>query len=184
MEQTLLLGFTKQHEVVFANIDNSRGYFSVSFNTSYPMAISEEVIEERIESYIDCMDDTSILNLLERFDCSPSQLPKRLREDSYDLINDFFDNSLYTESFEIEGVDDEIYFLASACGQHDTRGQMIWNLNTDLYNYIHELWDEYHLKEIPVDKYETLIDAVEHQNNTTDDYRVIEQYLKVNFNNW
>lgn len=181
MKHELLLGFTNDREVVFAEIDNSRGYFAVCFNTSYPMAIGEDEVEERIESYIESMDDSTILDMLKRFDCSPSDLPKNLHQESYDVIGDFFDNSLYTESFRIEGINDDIYFLASSCGQHDTRGQMTWCKNTELYNYIHELWDEYHLKEIPKDKYDKLIDAVEHQNATIDNYRVVEQYLKVNF---
>jgi hypothetical protein len=53
---------------------------------------------------------------------------------------------------------------------------------TILYDYIHELWDEYHLKEMPIEKWNELIEAVEHQNNTINEYAIIQNYLNRNFN--
>lgn len=183
MKQTIFLGHTVNNEVVFANIDNSRGYFSVSFDASYPQMIGEEQIKEQVESMIDSMDDSHKLHLLEQYDVAPSELADSMMMDSYDFINDFFDNSLYTEEFRIDGQEDSIYFLASGCGQHDTRNEMAWKVNTELYDFIHKLWDEYHLKDIPVDLYEKLEDAIVHQNNTMDEYRVIQKWLERTYNN-
>jgi hypothetical protein len=177
MNYELFLGFTKQNEVVFANISNERGYFSVSFDTSYPMAIGYDETIERIEELIEQMDKDWVLNRLEEYDCKPSELADEIYKNTYDRINEFFDNSLYCESYDVEGIDDTIYFLASGCGQHDTRQEMGWKVNTELYNYIHELWDEYHLKEIPQDKLIPLVEAVEHQINTIDDEAVIQNWL-------
>lgn len=180
-EHKILLGFTKDREVVFANIDNRRGYFAVSFDASYPVEIGYSETIEQIQSLLEQMDKEWVLDKLEYHDCKPSELADKIYDDTYDHVSEFFDNSLYTESFRIDGVENDIYFLASGCGQHDTRGSMVWCINTDLYNYIHELWDQYHLSEIPVEKYEKLIEAVEHQNNTIDEYAVVEQYLINNF---
>jgi hypothetical protein len=178
MNEQLLLGFTKSNEVVFANISNERGYFSVSFDTSYPMAIGYEVAMERVEDLIEQMDSQWTLDKLNYYDCKPSELAYNLYKDTYNVVEEFFDNSLYTESFDIEGVEETIYFLASGCGQHDTRGQMAWNVNTELYNYLHELWDEFHLEEIPQEKLEPLVEAVKHQHGTLNEEAVIENWLK------
>jgi hypothetical protein len=182
MRTEFFLGFTKNNEVVFANVDSSRGYFSASFDTSYPMAIGYDETIQRIEELIEQMDSQWILNKLEYYDCKPSELSEKLYDDCYNAVDEFFDNSLFTESYDIEGVDDTIYFLASSCGQHDTRDEMAWNVNTELYNYLHELWDEYHLQEIPQEKLDKLMDAVEHQNNTLDVDAVIENWLTRIFN--
>jgi hypothetical protein len=177
MNTELFLGFTKQNEVVFANISNERGYFSVSFDTSYPMAIGYDETIERIEELIEQMDKDWVLNRLEEYDCKPSELAKEIYSNTYDHISEFFDNSLYYESYDVEGIEDTIYFLASGCGQHDTRHEMAWMVNTELYNYIHEMWDEYHLKEIPQDKLIPLVEAIEHQINTINDEAVIQNWL-------
>jgi hypothetical protein len=182
MRKEFLLGFTKNNEVVFANIENERGYFSASFDTSYPMAIGYDETIERIQDLIEQMDKEWILNKLEYFDCKPSELADKLYSDTYDHVSEFFDNSLYTESFDIEGIDETIYFLASGCGQHDTRNEMGIYINTDLYNYLHELWDQYHLAEIPQEKLDKLVEAVDHQLNTIDEETVIQKWLERTFN--
>ena len=48
----LLLGFTKNGEVVFGNIDTDRGYFSASFDTSYPIELTEESVLEDALSFM------------------------------------------------------------------------------------------------------------------------------------
>lgn len=180
MRHRILLGFTNDNEVVFADVKN-RNHFSVCFDTSYPMAIGESDIEERIESYIENSDKEWVLNRLEFYDCKPSELAEYIRRDSYDIINDFFDNSCYPESFQIDGIEDDIYFIASAGGQHDTREVgMSWCVNTQLYNAIHEMWDKYHLKDAPKEEIEKLFEAIEHQNNTIDEYAVVKQWLESN----
>jgi hypothetical protein len=177
----LFLGFTKSNEVVFAEIENREGRFSASFDTSYPMAIGYDETIERIESLIEQSDSDWVLNRLQNYDCKPSELADAFYNDTYNHVEEFFDNSLYYESYEVEGVDETVYFLASSCGQHDTRNEMGWKVNSELYNYIHELWDEYHLKQIPQDKWTALIEAVEHQNNTLDEEAVIQNWLNKHY---
>jgi hypothetical protein len=128
----LFLGFTRNHEVVFGEVSYREGRFSASFDTSYPMAIGQAETMERIEDYIDCHDAEYILNWLKQYDCKPSELAKELYDDAYNPIEEFFDNSLYTEMFNVDGVEDDIYFLASSCGQHDTREEMGYTINYPL----------------------------------------------------
>lgn len=178
MEKTVLLGFTKDNEVVFGNVSYKNGRFTASFDSSYPMEISKEYAIQSIESTIDCMEKDWILNELETHDCRPSELAEKLYENSYDVVGEFMDNSLYTESFSIDGVDDDIYFLAGGCGQHDTRNEMAIYINQELYNEIHRLWDEYHLKQVDYEEVKDVFEAIDHQNNTIDEYRVVENWLK------
>lgn len=177
MRKQLLLGFNKDGEVVFGNVEYRDGRFTASFETSYPMEIGDKEAMESIESYIDNMEKEWVLDKLEYYDCKPSELAEKIYNDSYDVVGDFFDNSLYTESFRIDGVKDDIYFISSSCGQHDTRYEMETFINKDLYDAIHKLWDEYHLKEVPFEKVEGVFEAIEQQNNTIDDYKVIENWL-------
>lgn len=181
MEKEILLGFTEENEVIFGNVAYRNGRFSVSFHTSYPMEITTEKVIEQIEIFLEQMDKNWVMDRLESYDCKPSELAEELRKDSYDVVADYFDNSLYPEAFRIEGVEDDIYFLASSSGQLDSRGNMSTYVNKDLYDAIHELWDEYHLKEVPFEKVEGLFEAIDHQNNTIEDYKVIENWLKRNF---
>lgn len=185
MYKRVLLGFTNDNEIAFADVSIKRDYFSVCFDTSYPKAINESDIKQRIEGYIECMDKEWILDKLESYDCKPSQLAEFIYRDSYDVIEDFFDNSYYTESFQIDGIENDIYFLASAGGQHDTREVgMKWCVNTELYNAIHEMWDKYHLKnlnDVPTNEIDELFEAIEHQNNTIDEYAIVKQWLENNF---
>ena len=56
------------------------------------------------------------------------------------------DCSLYPK---IINVDDEDYiFVSTSCGQHDTRDEVKEFVDKQLYDDIHTLWDNYHLKNI------------------------------------
>jgi hypothetical protein len=186
IEKEFLLGFTSDKEVVFGEVryDTENKQFSATFTTCYPEAIGQEEAIAAIEGVTESMSTRDILGKLEYYDCKPSELPTKIYEDTYNVVEEFFDNSLYTESFEIEGVDDTIYFLGSAFGQHDTRGKMATYINQELYDNLHELWDEYHLKAVPQeveDRVNKLLEAIEHQNNTIDNEKVVENWLIRNF---
>lgn len=177
----VLLGFTKDKEVVFGDVSYRNGQFSASFDTSYPMEITKEETMLRINELIEQMDKEWMLEKLENYDCKPSELAEKIYQDSYNEVEEFFDNSLYTESFRIDRVEDDIYFLASACGQNDTRNEMSMYINRELYNAIHEAWDMYHLRNVPYEQVEEIFEAIEHQNNTINEYRVVENWLIKNF---
>lgn len=182
MEKKVLLGFSNNGEVVFANI-KMKGYFSASFDSSYPQAITEDDIKESVESLIEGCGKDWAYDKLEYYDCKPSELAEKLRRDTHDEIEEFFDISLYPESFQIEGVEDDIYFLSSSGGQHDTREEgMKWYVDKEFYDYLHELWDNYHLKDLPEEEFKKLEKMIaDHETFFCDnEYKIVEQWLREN----
>ncbi len=46
------------------------------------------------------------------------------------------------------------------------------------------MWDKYHLKnlnDVPTNEIDELFEAIEHQNNTIDEYAIVKQWLENNF---
>ena len=179
MKLKLLLGETKSNELIFGNISikdfNFKNEFSASFDTVYPTILTKEDALERIESSIECYDADSVLDLLQRFDCRPSELADQLYEESYCVIQEFYDNSLYSETFDIDSK--EIFFESVGCGQNGTRNELMTTfVNKELYDYIHELWDNYHLKVIPEECIEKLTSLIE-SHSIDDEEAYIEKWL-------
>ena len=163
MKRKFLLGATTDNELVFGEFEirnwNGRSEFSASFDTVTPFNGEDYDLEEYYEGWVDGMDKEYLYDLCEQFDCSPSQLPKELADECYD-VRDALDCSLYPEEIEVNG--NSWYFESGSCGQHDTRNEMEEIINEEAYNLLHELWDNYHLKEIDeevVDKVNNLIDT-------------------------
>ena len=171
MRKKFLLGTTKDNEVVFCEMElrdrNGKIEFSASFNTVYPFEYDDKYLKERLKDNLDCYDKDYLYCLCDRYNCSSSQLVKHMYYDS--MVEEIIDISLYPNSIRVNGND--WYFESSACGQHDTREEMEFYVNKNLYNRIIELWDEYHLKEMP----QTIIDEV----NT-----IIEELEKVDEEEW
>ena len=171
MRKKFLLGATKDNEVVFCEMEirdrNGKSEFSASFNTVSPFKYDDEYLKERLKDTLDCYDKDYLYCLCDRYNCSLSQLVKHMYYDS--MVEDIIDISLYSNSIRVNGKD--WYFESSSCGQCDTREIMEFYVNEELYNRIHELWDEYHLKEIP----QTIIDEVN---------SIIEELEKVDEEEW
>lgn len=89
------------------------------------------------------------------------------------------DCSLY---LNIINVDDEDYiFVSSSCGQHDTRDEVEEFVDEELYNDIHELWDNYHLKNIEDnEKAMNLYKSVLDRMREIDEEEVIVDYIRRN----
>lgn len=181
MRKKFLLGATKNNEVVFGEVEirdrNGKLEFSASFDTVYPFEYDETYLMERVVDNLDCYDKSDLYDLCERYDCKPSELAEKFWADSY--IEDIIDISLYPDSIEVDG--NEWYFESSCCGQCDTREEMEFYVNENLYNRIIELWDEYHLKEIDnsiVEEVNSILNELEQVNEE----KWIANYIKVNFN--
>ena len=106
MRKKYLLGATVDNELVFGEfeITNRNGYseFTASFDTVRPFNGEDYDLEEYYEGWIDGMDKEYLYDLCERFDCKPSELPKELADECYD-IRDAIDCSLYPEEIEVNG---------------------------------------------------------------------------------
>lgn len=145
-----LLGATKNKDILFTEFEittrNNFQEFVASFNVVMPFNGDDFDLEEYYEDWIDDFDKADLYDLCEQNWCAPQELPKALAENCADVC-DAIDCSLYPEVVEVEGA--HYYFESGGCGQHDTREKgMDKYVNKEAYDLLHELWDEYHLKEI------------------------------------
>lgn len=186
-----LLGATEDDELVFGEFrlehpsywkdgeyytDESYVEFSASFYTVRPFREEDYDLEEYYEEWLYGMDKEYLYDRCEQFDCRPSELAECLAEDCYD-IRDAIDCSLYPEEINIDG--DNWYFESSACGQHDTRENMMVYTDYKSYELLHTLWDNYHLKKVD----EEVIKQVENLAETLskiDEEKWITNYIKDN----
>lgn len=186
-----LLGATVNNELVFGEFElkhprywsKEKGSytdeevleFSASFDTVTPFNADDYDLEEYYEGWIDGLDKEYLYDLCERFDCSPSQLPKNLADECYD-VRDALDCSLYPEEIIVDG--ESWCFESSSCGQHDTREEgMEEYVNEEAYNLLHTLWDNYHLKTVDeevVKQVEKLVDVL----SSVDEEEWIINYIK------
>jgi hypothetical protein len=159
MREKYLLGVNNNNELVFGEFEvthrNGYAQFSASFSTVRPFNGDDYDLTEYYESYIWGEDKATLYDLCENFDCRPSELAEYLADDCYD-IRDALDCSLYPECYEVDG--NNYYFESCSCGQHDTRedGMKVY-VNKEAYDILHDLWDNYHLKEVD----DTIISKVE-----------------------
>lgn len=186
MRKKVLLGATKDKELVFANFEVTKrnGYpeFTASFDCVRPFRESEVDYKAYCEEYLDTMDAAEKLYLLEKYDCRPSELSDCLMNDldflridlGYDVMA-IIDCSLYPEIMFIDGED--WYFESSACGQHDTRDHMEIYTNKLLYDQVHELWDKYHLREVGEDIIEA-VEELKRRFDEIDEEQWIEDYIR------
>lgn len=175
MRRKVYLGINNYNEICFADIEiypkrNITNEFTASFDTSSPVQFTEENVREAVEIFIDCCDTEYKLSLCDDYNCPPSQLVDELTEQYCDDIDEFkelLDCSLFPDTIQIDG--EEYCFRAESCGQHDLRNDgMVICVNKELFNYINELWDNYHLKSIPHNKLvrlDKMLDDAENQEN-------------------
>jgi len=188
MKREILLGATEDGTIVFANVEiregNGERIVSASFDEVRPFLATYEFLRERAENYIDGVDKEFLYDLCERFDCKPSELADELVDEAnYIGIELLVDISLYPESYSIEGYGDEIYFESESCGQHDTRDILI-PIDPEFSEWLHSLWDTYHLKQLPEEEYGNIEDKVEEYLGTFDESEWIEKWLIENEELW
>ncbi len=179
MREKYLLGATVNNELVFGEfeITNRNGYpeFSASFNTVIPFKAEDYDLEEYYEGWVDGMDKEYLYDLCEQYDCSPSELPKNLADNCYD-VRDALDCSLYPNEIYVDG--ESWCFESSSCGQHDTREDgMQHYVNEEAYNLLHTLWDNCHLQRVDdevVKQVEKLVDML----SSVDEEEWIINYIK------
>lgn len=172
-----LLGATKYREIVFANIDIRNGRLSVSFDVVSPFR--EKDIGDAIDYYEDLLDSVydneQKYEMCERYNCTPLQLPEELCDDWGSDVMDIRDCSLYPEIIDVDGED--WYFESSSCGQCNTRNDMEVYTNKELYDTIHEFWDEFHLRDIPP-AIGLLVEAAMESLSTIDIEEWITNYIR------
>ena len=189
----VLLGATEEGTLVFADInvggrwEGSRDYFSASFSVVRPFLATNEYLEMRAESYLDCGDKEFLYDMCERFDCSPNNLVDELvGEANYIGIESLVDISLYSETYRLDGYEDDMYFESEGGGQSDTRDRLI-PIDSEFSEWLHSLWDTYHLQKLTEEEYGNIIIKVSKYEGELEDvgeYKWIEKWLIDNEELW
>lgn len=174
----VLLGATKDNEIVFANVRIDHPYYyskalgrytdetistlSISFDLVKPFMANNLDLTQLFEDYNEGFDKADLYDLCKHYACSPQGLAEHQAAECGD-VRDVIDCSLYNQMFNLDG--DEWYFESSSCGQHDTRHDMKQYVSRLAYDGLLKLWDEYHLKPITeltmdyIDKLLNLLDV-------------------------
>ena len=181
MKRKILLGTTEEGNVIFANVEirerNGEKIFSASFDEVRPVEVTDEYLRERVVEMVKYMNKDDLFNLLEDYDCRPSELVDYFMQDLLQKygVEGILDISLYPESFSVEGFD-EIYFESVSCGQHDTR-DILLPINEAFSEWLHSLWDTYHLKQLPEEEVDNVIKRIKEYEDEVGD---IEEWIQ----NW
>lgn len=182
MKRKILLGTTKEGTIVFADVEirerNGEKIFSTSFSEVIPVEVTGEYLRERAEEILEGMNKDDLYCMLEDYDCRPSELVDYFIQDMLQNygVEGILDVSLYPESFSVIGYDDEIYFESVRCGQCDTR-DILLPINEEFSEWLHSLWDTYHLKQLTDDEVDNVIKRIEDYENEVGD---IEEWIQ----NW
>lgn len=186
----VLMGATKEGTLVFADIhvggtrEGYRDYFSASFSEVRPFLATNEFLEERAESYIDCGDKEFLYDMCERFDCKPGDLVDELvGEANYIGIEALVDISLYPESYRIGDYEDDIYFESDSCGQHDIRDTLI-PIDSEFSEWLYSLWDTYHLQKLTQEEYGNISTKIDKYLDTFNESEWVKKWLEENEELW
>ncbi len=187
----VLLGANRNWELVFGEFslshprycskekgcytDESVLDFSASFDVVRPFNSDDYDLEDYFEEWQEGLDKEYLYDQCVRFNCKPSELAKELANECYD-IRDALDCSLYPECYEVDG--ESWYFESVGCGQYDSRkdGMEVYT-NKNVYDKLHKLWDEYHLKRMDND----IVVQVENLAKMCEDIQEHEEEWIVNY---
>lgn len=189
MRKEFLIGFTKDYEIIIAELElrdwNFENEFSASFSISSIINADNTIYDEDyIYNYVDSMldeyDATYKLELCERYDCSPQNLCNKMTEvylNNPEEMKDLIDCSCYPNEVSINDID--YIFRADSFGQHDTRDDLLYAIDNDLYNDIHDLWDKYHLKQLDekgLELYNSVIERASKIDEEEEIKKFIDEY--------
>ena len=146
-----LLGFSKEKEVVFGEIDVNNGVLTASFDTVAPFLNEEIDGIEYFEQLLDeCFSDDQKYELCVKYNCAPSELAEALADDpseSVDSLADERDCSIYSDRINVDG--NEWAFESSNGGQYDfLKDGMLEFVDESAVKELYALWKEYHLKKV------------------------------------
>lgn len=187
--ESILVGINENNEFVFIDSigvrdSNFSNEFSVVFEELEPRILDNETIDNEVESMLDCWDSDYKYGLLEEYDCKPSELKSKLKEDI--SIEECFDyNSLWSEENTVEkdGEEYHVYmcFRGSKSKYYDCNIVEFANpYIEELFETINKFGKEYHLKEIPQDLWEGLdvkLEMYEGMDTFDNDLKFIEKRL-------
>lgn len=180
-----LLGADKENNLVFGLFEVREQFtagekiFSASFNVVRPFKESDIDIKSYYQNRVDDAQYSEpewLLNALLSYDVAPSDLAEVLAEDCYD-VTEVVDCSLYPEWYTVDNED--YYFEAIVCGQHDTEGMMAEYTDKEAYDELMSLWNNYHLKHVD-DELQEKLDKLADKLSKIDEVEWIEDFIKRN----
>lgn len=185
MRKKVLLGITKEKDIVFGEVEITyrNGYreFAASFDVVTPFEnVESDGIEYCQELLNNCYDDNQKYNLCKNYDCTPSELAERMAEDGeIETLADERDCSLYSERIEVDGT--EFAFESSTCGQYDIFESedetIIEFTDEESVKKLYDFWQKYHLKEITEDTEAEILQVIEKLENIGIE-NTIEYYVR------
>ena len=181
MRHTFLLGTTEDNEIAFGEFEirdrNGHREFSASFNTVKPFDGQDFDLEDYVDDSYSRgnLGDSAYLDLLETYDCSPSELTENVISDYGQDPREYLDCSVYPEWYSINNHD--WYFETIGCGQQDLRNKMNLYTNEEAVKKLFELWDLYHLGPVSANT-ETEIENLVEQFSKIDEIAWITNFIK------
>lgn len=149
--ETLVIGTNNSDTVVVMDINyyiNESGIkeLACSFNIIEARKLSCSNLEDGVKEQIECMDNDTRLDLLDTFDCKPSELLQILidRYDVYENEDIYTDFGLYQDNNGIQYFFNTI--AGGQCNIRDIKG--FKPINNNIYKLL-AFWNNYHLKPTP-----------------------------------
>ena len=177
-----IIGFSEDHELIIGEFAikerNGKREFTASFNSVIPFVATEDYILERIESSLDGLGGEEKYHICEQYDLKPSELVDFIYTN--DGIEGAVDISLFSDSFYIDSISEDVYFESSSCGQYDWRenfGKGTYFVNKVFVDLIMRMWDKFHLSEIDEKLEEEILELYEQELNKDCD-SFIQKYLE------
>ena len=155
-----VIGFTKNNEIIVAELtfekigNNKELYLSICLDLS-KIAKTKNTIKDYdymypfFEDVEDLYSSENIFDLCDEYECDSSELADLMTDEAindYDVAMDTVDCSLYSEILDVDG--EEYIFISSSCEKHKTKDEVEEFVDKQLYDDIHTLWENYHLKNI------------------------------------
>lgn len=164
-----VVGMNENDEVVLIDRVEFRddNEFSIVFTTWSLESFNNRACQDKAESYIDCMEKDWLYDRCEEYDCKPSELQEYIANDL--TVDDVFDfNSIYSAEFQDEDGDD-VYLNFSCSTPRDYEySPIVKYVNSDIekiFALANRVGKEYHLKKIPTDEGNALMDIFEEYDN-------------------
>lgn len=186
MKKEFLIGFTKDYEIIMAelelrdsNFENEfLGYFSAyniinANNTIY----DKDCIYEHVRNMLEAMDLDYRYELCGRYNCDLRNLQKKLTDKYIENPQELIEWLDYSRHYGIiNNKDSDYIFKAIIGGLYDTRGDLLYAVDSDLYNDIHFLWDNYHGKQLD-DKAFELYNSIIERASKIDEEEEIKKFI-------
>lgn len=154
IKKEMLVGLTTEGSFVFMEVGHNGNYFAISTSEVIPTLFSEEEKLSYIDDMVNDYDTDIKWDMLERFNCKPSELAENLLDE--EVFTEWLDCSLTPNHLyhlieeEINGR--ELYLESGSCGQYDSFEIVKHFMNKDDLQYLMEVWREHHLStELPTD---------------------------------